>query len=160
MIWLSALLPPSILVAAIWALARWALKQGDMQSAVVARLCYDLDSRAQAGRNSRTDASKRLPNGVSNRASPASSKCNRQFLHSAMAPLVALAVVAVGQPAQSHEISGPRGASRQAGFDHCAKGACLKRFSYSPGVPHRHVGSQVCEGQGAAGYTFGCRFQC
>ncbi len=169
--WLFALLTPSMLVAAIWALARWALKQDDSQSAVVARLCYEPDSRTQVGRSNGTgnqfeierieaDAYKRFADGVRRRASPTGSICNRAFLHGAFALFVGLAIASGRQPAQSHEISWPRGASRQMEFGRCAKGPCMKRYSFTTGVPHRHVGSHVCEGKGAAGFAYGRRLQC
>lgn len=71
-------------------------------------------------------------------------------------------VWAIAQPsqAQSHDIPWPRGASRQEGFGHCAKGPCMKRSSFAGSVPHRHAGPRACEGKGAAGYKFGSPFSC
>lgn len=62
--------------------------------------------------------------------------------------------------ALSHEILWSNGASRTVGFGHCAKGPCMKRYSFASSVPHRHVGNGRCEGKGAGGYSFGGRFDC
>jgi hypothetical protein len=77
-----------------------------------------------------------------------------------LALAIAAAITFSSNFATAHEISWPRGGSRQVGFGHCAKGPCIKRTSFATSVPHRHLGDGQCEGKGAAGYTFGRRFSC
>lgn len=79
-----------------------------------------------------------------------------------MKPMAAAALIlsASSAIASSHEIPWRAGASRTVGFGHCAKGPCVKRYSFAASVPHRHAGNGSCEGKGAAGYRFGSRFQC
>lgn len=71
----------------------------------------------------------------------------------AMATLSATAVL-------GHEVAWPASAPRIKGVGHCAKGACQRRAAFEPTLPHRHVGSGKCAGQGAGGYRFGGRFTC
>jgi len=77
-----------------------------------------------------------------------------------LAILFAAGISVSSSLASAHEITWPRGGSRQVGFGHCAKGPCMKRTSFATSVPHRHLGDGQCEGKGAAGYTFGRRFSC
>lgn len=76
---------------------------------------------------------------------------------SAAAALILSASSAI---ALGHEIPWRDSASRTVGFGHCAKGPCMKRYSFAVSVPHRHTRDGSCEGKGAAGYRFGSRFQC
>lgn len=75
-----------------------------------------------------------------------------------LVPLVML--IATATNAFAHEIPWPRGMSRQMGVGPCAKGPCMKRTSFDESVPHRHIGQDKCIGKGAAGYTYGRRFDC
>jgi len=59
-----------------------------------------------------------------------------------------------------HEIPWRKGVSRTVGVGHCAKGPCMKRTSFAPSVPHKHIGNGKCVGMGAASYPFGRRFKC
>lgn len=77
-----------------------------------------------------------------------------------LALAIAAAMMVSSSLASAHEIAWPRGGSRQVGFGHCAKGPCMKRYSFAASVPHRHSGTDRCEGTGAAGYTFGRGFKC
>lgn len=52
----------------------------------------------------------------------------------------ALAVTALTSGgAAAHVIPWRDGMSRIAGFGHCAKGPCMKRYDFSPSVRHAHV---------------------
>lgn len=74
--------------------------------------------------------------------------------------MTALSLLASASLAPAHTIPWREGVSRTIGFGHCAKGPCMKRSSFAPSVPHRHVGNSQCEGMGASGLTSGRRFKC
>ena len=58
----------------------------------------------------------------------------------ATACCLAIAVAALsGGSAVAHITSWRDGMSRIAGFGHCAKGPCMKRYDFSPTVRHAHL---------------------
>ena len=54
-----------------------------------------------------------------------------------------VAFVISASTANAHIVPWRAGESRQLGWGHCAKGACMKRYVWSESKPHRHIGNKV-----------------
>lgn len=78
----------------------------------------------------------------------------------AVSMFAAMACLGFVVEAHAHAIAWPRGISHQMGVGSCTKGPCMRRTSFAPSVPHRHLAPGKCEGLGAAGYTYGRTFDC
>lgn len=74
--------------------------------------------------------------------------------------MFAAALMIGAVPASSHSAEWRPGASQLLGIGHCAKGPCMRRASFLPNVPHRHMSKGVCVGKGAGGYRLGEVFPC
>lgn len=62
------------------------------------------------------------------------------MLKSTIATVAAVSIfIASTLSANAHVIRWSKGGSRTVGFGHCAKGPCMKRASFFPSVPHRHL---------------------
>ncbi len=60
----------------------------------------------------------------------------------AIVATVFIATASIGS-ASAHIIPWRDGESRMLGWGHCAKGPCMKRYSWADSKPHRHVGDKI-----------------
>lgn len=74
--------------------------------------------------------------------------------------MIPVALTIYAAPAASHSLEWHAGVSKLVSIGQCAKGPCMRRATFLPAVPHRHLSKSVCIGAGAAGYRLGEVFPC